>query len=105
MLAQELTQLDPGALIVLKAGLPPVRGRKIVYYREAAFRRRLLPAPPVARLAPAPASAEIHEVEDVEALTRAFAAEGLAPPAAGASEAELGAWLDRVVDQTLERTL
>lgn len=45
MLPRELMQLPQTALIVLKAGLPPVRGRKIAYFRERVFQRRLRPAP------------------------------------------------------------
>ena len=47
MLPQELMQLPGDALLVLKAGLPPVRGRKIRYYRERVFTARLRPAPTV----------------------------------------------------------
>jgi len=48
MLPQELLQLPRGELLVLRAGAPPVRGRKIVYHRMRAFRRRLLPPPQIA---------------------------------------------------------
>jgi type IV secretion system protein VirD4 len=41
---------------------------------------------------------------DFDTIARAFAAEGLPPPAAGADEHEVGAWLDRVVDTAPERT-
>ena len=34
---------------------------------------------------------------DFDSIVRRFAAEGLKPPAPGASEAEVQAWLDRVV--------
>jgi hypothetical protein len=34
MLPQELIQMPQDQLIVLRAGLPPVKGRKIVYWRE-----------------------------------------------------------------------
>ena len=34
---------------------------------------------------------------DFDSIVRRFAAEGLRPPAPGASEAEVQAWLDRVV--------
>ncbi len=44
-LPQELMQMDRGDLIVLRAGIPPVRGRKIVYHRERLFTGRLRPAP------------------------------------------------------------
>lgn len=106
MLPQELMQLPDRALIVLKAGLPPVRGRKIVYYREPAFQRRLRPAPdiPPAQLPsapPAPSEPREEDSMDFDAIARAFAAEGLPPPSVGADEAAVGAWLDRVVDAAL----
>lgn len=103
MLPQELMQLPASRLIVLKAGLPPVRGRKIVYWRERVFRRRLRPPPvvPVPPTTPAPAYPDQGEIMDFDAIARAFAAEGLPPPAQGADEAEVGAWLDRVVDASV----
>jgi len=45
MLPQELIQMPAHRLLVLKAGIPPVRGDKIVYWREKAFRRRVTPPP------------------------------------------------------------
>ena len=105
MLPQELMQLPQAALIVLKAGLPPVRGRKIAYFRERAFQRRLRPAPDLAPVA-APASPPVLEEDpmDFDVIARAFAAEGLPPPLPGADEGAVGAWLDRVVDTAvLER--
>ncbi|MGK2255245.1 MAG: type IV secretion system protein VirD4 [Brevundimonas sp.] len=105
MLPQELMLLPPTALIVLKAGLAPVRARKIVYYRERAFRRRLRPEPRLPdRVVAAPSTAALTEGPDTPAgdtpfdtLARAFAAEGLPPPAPGAPEAEVADWLDRVL--------
>lgn len=108
MLPQELLQMSAHALIVLKAGLPPVRGRKIVYWRERIFRRRLLAAPPPApavaavlnhtRPLPAPEGATAAAVDDAafDALVKGFEAEGLAPPRIGAPEAEVAEWLARV---------
>jgi len=106
MLPQELMQLPDRALIVLKAGLSPVRGRKIVYYREPAFQRRLRPAPdippaPLPSAPPAPSEPREEDSMDFDAIARAFAAEGLPPPSVGADEAAVGAWLDRVVDAAL----
>lgn len=101
MLPQELTQLPDSALIVLKAGLPAVRGRKIRYWREAVFRRRLRAAPD---LPATPSSSPLSDqgaapaALDFDTIARAFASEGLAPPAVGADEDTVGAWLDRVVD-------
>ncbi len=45
MMPQELIQMAPGHLIVLRAGLAPILGRKIVYWRERAFKARLAPPP------------------------------------------------------------
>ncbi|WP_295241639.1 type IV secretory system conjugative DNA transfer family protein [uncultured Brevundimonas sp.] len=99
MLPQELMQLPQSALIVLKAGLPPVRGRKIAYFRERVFQRRLRPAPDLAPIA-APNEPPVPEEDpmDFDVIARAFAAEGLPPPPPGADESAVGAWLDRVVD-------
>lgn len=105
MLPQELMQLPADALLVLKAGLPPTRARKIVYFRDGRFRRRLRPPPAIAP-APLPSAAPLVPEEDpmdFDAIARAFAAEGLPPPPIGADEREVGAWLDRVVDAGSER--
>ena len=32
-------------LLILRGGMPPVRGKKLVYYADRAFRARLLPPP------------------------------------------------------------
>ena len=105
MLPQELMQLPQTALIVLKAGLPPIRGRKIAYFRERVFQRRLRPAPALAPVAvPPSAPAADEDPMDFDVIARAFAAEGLPPPPPGADETAVGAWLDRVVDTAvLER--
>lgn len=98
--------MPASALIVLKAGLPAVRGRKIAYYREAVFRRRLRPAPridpaaaPASDTAPLPGLPPTQEDADmdIDAIVRAFAEEGLPPPSHGASEGEVRDWLDRVM--------
>lgn len=106
MLPQELMQLSDKALIVLKAGLAPTRGRKLVYYRDRRFTDRLRPAPsspPTAPRAPAPLAPDPQPPSDVEtdmdfdSIVRRFTAEGLKPPPPGATEAEVQAWLQRVV--------
>jgi len=43
----EVMQLPPTDEIVMVAGLPPIRGKKLRYYEEPAFRDRMLPAPPL----------------------------------------------------------
>lgn len=101
MLPQELMQLPADRLIVLKAGLPPVRARKIVYYRERAFMDRLRPAPvisPAPRSTPQPHSSPVEPALDFDSLALALAADGLAPPPAGASEDAFGDWIDRMID-------
>jgi len=106
LLPQELMRLPASALLVLKAGLPAVRGRKIAYYREAVFHRRLRPPPDIPQLPqcpsdsplPPPTMFEEDADADLDAIVRAFAEEGLPPPAHGSSEREVRDWLDRVMD-------
>ena len=47
MLPQELLQMPKDRLLVLRAGIAPVMGRKLVYWRDRAFTSRLLPPPKV----------------------------------------------------------
>ena len=108
MLPQELMQLPDRTLIVLKAGMPPVRGAKIRFFRERVFTRRLHPAPipprrpDAAELAAATPVRLPLPLEDTdmsyEAVVEAFTEEGCPPPEIGASEAEVADWLDRIVD-------
>jgi len=51
LLPQELMQMGKGELIILRAGIPPVRGRKIIYFRMPRFTRRVI-APPTLRTRP-----------------------------------------------------
>jgi len=44
----EVMQLPPTDEIVMVAGLPPIRAKKLRYYEEPAFRDRVLPAPMLA---------------------------------------------------------
>lgn len=48
MLPQELMQMPPDRLLVLRAATPPVLGRKITYWKERAFRERVIAPPAVA---------------------------------------------------------
>lgn len=120
MMPQELIAMPPGRLLVLRAGMPPVRGRKIVYWREKVFAGRVmtppavpvhtgfgaLPPPPSAgqpNSKPAPPSAK-RSRDDMDDLTLELIlpdleAAGLeALPTAGASEAEVEAWVERFID-------
>jgi type IV secretion system protein VirD4 len=47
MLPQELLTLPSGELLVLRAGVAPVRGRKLIYHADRAFLTRLIPPPKV----------------------------------------------------------
>ncbi|HEY8616084.1 type IV secretory system conjugative DNA transfer family protein [Phenylobacterium sp.] len=103
MLPQELMRLPSDRLIVLKAGAPPVLGRKIAYYRDPTFARRVVPPPIVAPIA-APDPRPSDEPEDLAidplalaALAPAGAAD-LAPPPDEAPVAEVEAWVARFID-------
>jgi type IV secretion system protein VirD4 len=108
LLPQELMQMPADQLIVLKAGLPPVRGRKIVYYRERAFADRVRPPPSIA-VAPSVATTDVDPIDapiapagdplTLEAIAPVLAAEGLEPlPPAGASPDAIEAWVERFID-------
>ena len=107
MLPQELMQFPQHTLIVLKAGLAPTRGRKLVYFSDRRFTARqrpppdvpIAPAPPrsTATVPPTTMSSDGETDMDFDSIVRRFAAEGLTPPPPGATEQEVQAWLDRVV--------
>lgn len=110
LLPQELSQMPDQDLIVLKAGLPPIRGRKLRYYCEPVFRRRLRPPPLVARRAvvtaePDPESATAAngaaDPLTLEAIVPMLAAADLEPlPPEGAAPAEVEAWVERFLTAT-----
>lgn len=110
LLPQELSQMPDQDLIVLKAGLPPIRGRKLRYYGEPVFRRRLRPPPVVTPLAvvtaePEPESPAASEGTadplTLEAIVPMLAAADLEPlPADGATPAEVEAWVERFLEAT-----
>lgn len=115
MLPQELLQMPDDQLLVLRAGAPPVRGRKIAYWREQAFKARLWPAPVIApHLSAAPARAvspdegvspsgvaspRTKDDLTLELILPALSAAGFEPPPPeGATDAEVEAWVDRFID-------
>lgn len=53
MLVQELMQLGPDRLVILKAGNPPILGSKLLFWRYAELRRRIT-APPLIAARPLP---------------------------------------------------
>jgi len=114
MMPQELIQMDPGQLILLRAGMPPVRGRKIQYWREKAFSARVV-APPVVAAHPAIASSASSppppsgpalrpDVLSLDLVAPALEAAGFEPlPADGASDAEVETWMERFIDASVIR--
>ncbi|MFC5342888.1 type IV secretory system conjugative DNA transfer family protein (plasmid) [Brevundimonas staleyi] len=126
MLPQELLALESDRLIVLKAGIPPVRGRKLRYYAARDFSRRVRPPPTVPALpalqaggssavppgAPGPASPAEPPAPDLAPFEPASISlaiddidlDGL--PSEAASEAEVRAWADAYIDRAaLEASL
>jgi type IV secretion system protein VirD4 len=114
MMPQELMQMDADQLLVLRAGLPPVRGRKILYWRERAFTTRVVPPPIVAAhpgigagsaaIAPRVAAAAGPDDLTLALVIPALAEAGLEPlPAEGASDAEVEAWVERFIDASAKR--
>jgi len=118
MLPQELMQMNPDALIVLKAGLPPILGRKLRFFRHPVLKRRLLAPPDVAPLPspsphpplPSPPSPAQAGGDDwsFETLVRSLGKEGAPlPPPKGSSEALVATWIDALIDHAaipLERS-
>jgi type IV secretion system protein VirD4 len=101
-LPQELLQMSQDRLLVLHAGLPPIRGRKIVYWRERLFTRRVLPPPQVPARPIAPPSAPEAPTDPLVLQLGPLAvagAETLAPlPPIGASAEAVEDWVDRYLD-------
>lgn len=121
MMPQELIQMSPSKLIVLRAGIPPVRGEKVVYWREKAFARRVLP-PPIVPVhtgfgrtaeadveAPAPIASGPAGTKDpltLDLIIPALEAAGLEPlPAQGASDEAVEAWVERFIDASARPAL
>ncbi|HZZ32899.1 MAG TPA: type IV secretory system conjugative DNA transfer family protein [Phenylobacterium sp.] len=109
MLPQELIQMPPDRLVVLKANSPPVLGRKIRFYRDRALARRPLPPPTVPHAAATIEAAGPSlrgtvtgdDRTDWSLVADSLAASGLEPmPPDGASAEEIAAWVDRFLDAT-----
>jgi type IV secretion system protein VirD4 len=114
MMPQELIQMPSSKLIVLRAGMAPVRADKVVYWRESAFARRVAPPPVVpvhagferkgdhrspgsAEPPPLPPSAKDPLTLDM--VIPALEAAGFEPlPERGASEKAIEAWVERFID-------
>lgn len=115
MLPQELIQMPAHRLLVLKAGIAPVRADKIVYWREKAFARRVVPPPivpvhagfgvtPTETSGPPPSTSAAGDPQDplIIELRDAGLPEDLAPPGEGASKSEVEAWVERFIDASAQ---
>lgn len=107
MLPQELIQMPSHQLLILRANMPPVKARKIVYWRERVFRKRVMdpPIPPVrpgvGRAAPLPArpASETRAPQDdlsLERLARGREPQPLDPEQATPEAAR--AWVEGLLD-------
>ena len=70
MLPQELMQFPAGRLILLRGGIPPIIGDKILYFTSRFFKRRAFPPPvvpaitrPTLRADPPPAFRDMTDDE------------------------------------------
>ncbi len=77
MLPQELMQFPADKLILLRGGIPPIIGTKIVYFRSRFFKNRAFPPPPVQAIpkpsidaGPAPAFRDMTDDEAAGKFTR-----------------------------------
>lgn len=79
MLPQELMQMPDSDLLVIRGGIPAVRGKKIRYYSDKVFTSRIVPAPEIPALpTPAPPVAQLDDLSDEE-LASFNDCENLAP--------------------------
>ena len=82
LLPQEVKELGPEQAIVFYEGLRPIRCRKIRYFADKRFRRRLLPAPsgpvPFRRAPPVPGALRVAATVAAEPEER-LAGEGATP--------------------------
>jgi type IV secretion system protein VirD4 len=122
MMPQELMQMPKRHLIVLRAGMPPVRGRKIAFWREKAFAARVAPpptvtpypgfprngiAPHVPRGPPAkrPKTRPSSDMSDLTMVIPSLKAAGLKPlPTEGASSEQVEVWAEHLADAAAART-
>lgn len=108
MLPQELMQMNADALIVMKAGMPPILGRKLRFFSHPVLKRRLLPPPDVPSIpgpvapppvAPPPAPTPAVDEWSLEGIVRSLEKEGAPlPPPRGAGEALFAGWVDAAID-------
>lgn len=106
MLPQELLQMPRDRLLVFRAGMAPISGHKLRYFRESAFRRRVSPPPTVVSLSARDSvlvePAQRLPADPVAPSVASSASDpltiGMPPLKAEASEEELVAWVEMVID-------
>lgn len=113
MLPQELLLMPQDDMLVLRGGVPPIRGKKVVYWRERAFQARIRPPPiipPFAALSPGPGTFETADVDapsasvEAEEICAALEAGGYdPPPPSHADEAAWRRWSLHYLDQAYGR--
>ena len=69
LLPQELLQLSPHRLILLRGGMPPILGDKIAYFRSRFFRARHMAAP---ALAPVAQSDKLTTAPEADAIVELY---------------------------------
>src|SRR3546814_928081 len=79
MMPQELMQMPKGDLLLMRGGIPPVRGRKIEYFRSKRFTSRISDPPKVAprpiTISAAPVTAKLAgEASSSDPLAQALSA-------------------------------
>lgn len=117
MLPQELLQMPRDHLLVFRAGMAPIRGRKIRYFEEPAFARRVRPPPELpprsVDLPPGPTPGALVDLAGptaarpsqgsdpltIDGAAPLLAAAGLERLRPGASEKEALAWKTRVTNR------
>ena len=100
-------------MLVLRGGDPPIRGKKVVYWRERAFQARIHPPPIIPSYAPIPAepaafgpgdAARYSTPEEAEEICAALEAGGYdPPPPSHADEAAWRRWSLHYLDQAYGR--
>ena len=117
MLPQELLQMRRDHLLILRAGIAPIRGCKIRYYMDPAFARRVRPAPdvplpPIAEAADPEAPSSIlvpaapsHAADDgasdpltIDGAKRERAPQNVEPLKPNPSDKDVIEWVDKAIE-------
>jgi type IV secretion system protein VirD4 len=86
----EVMQLPPADELVLVAGFPPIRAKKVRYFEDARLKRRVLPPPEPGRGGPGPTLSASTPVDDWSGLASIMAPAASGPPAESTQEGDGG---------------